>query len=98
MTVFLGRDVTSISSFHHCVLTVRRESSLWKPFRTDFGAFPVPQQLTEVCQSLLCPWGSCSSHTPPWDVVEQRLAAQRSCHNKGVVVAVDRNADEVLGV
>lgn len=59
------------------------------------GAFPVPQQLTGACQSLLCPQGS---HIPPWDAVEQRLAAQRSCHIKGVVVAVDRNADEVLGV
>lgn len=39
MTVFLGRDITSISSFHHCVLTerpVQGESSLWEPLRTDF--------------------------------------------------------------
>lgn len=29
------------------------------------GAFPVPQQLSGVCQSLLCPRVSCSSHAPP---------------------------------
>lgn len=65
-------------------IPVSTQEGLWKPL----SPFAVPQQLTGVCQSLLCPLGCAGA----------ALAARRSCHNKGVVVAVDRNADELLGV
>lgn len=101
LTESLGRDLTSTAVCHHCVLAEGPSGGKELPVgapQDRFGAFPVAQQLTGVCQSLLCPRGSHSSHTTPWGAVQQGLAAQRSCRNKGVVVAVDRNGDEVLGV